>query len=87
MVALQATTSETVKFLERHPLFPLRAGEALPDALEALEMIGRPLEPMQLRMVADFVDSVDQARASVGRAGARFSDPARARRPGDRVQG
>ena len=72
MVALQASTSETVKFLERHPLFPLRAGEALPDALEALDVIGRPLDPLQLRMVADFVDSVDQARASVGRAGADF---------------
>jgi DNA mismatch repair protein MutS2 len=72
VVALQAATSETVKFLERHPLFPLRAGEALPDALDAIEVIGRPLDPLQLRMVADFVDSVDQARASVGRAGADF---------------
>jgi DNA mismatch repair protein MutS2 len=72
VVAAQAGTSETVKFLERHPLFPLRAGEALPDALEALGMQGRPLEPLQLRMVADFVDSVDQTRASVGRAGAEF---------------
>src|SRR5688572_11253325 len=72
VVAAQAATSETVTFLERHPLFPLRAGEALPDALDALDVPGRPLEPLQLRMVADFVDSVDQARASVGRAGADF---------------
>ena len=72
VVAAQAATSETVTFLERHPLFPLRAGEALPDALAALEVTGRPLEPLQLRMVADFVDSVDQARASVGRAGDTF---------------
>ncbi len=72
VVALQASTSETVRFLERHPLFPLRAGEALPDALEALDVVGRPLEPLQLRMVADFVDSVEQARASIGRAGADF---------------
>ena len=72
VVASQASTSETVKFLERHPLFPLRAGEALPEALEALDVIGRPLEPLQLRLVADFVDSVDQSRASVGRAGADF---------------
>jgi DNA mismatch repair protein MutS2 len=69
-VAAQAATSETVKFLERHPLFPLRAGEALPEALAALDVTGRPLEPLQLRMVADFVDSVDQARAGIGRAGA-----------------
>jgi len=70
VVAAQAATSETVGFLERHPLFPLRAGEALPEALAQLDVQGRPLEPLQLRMVADFVDSVDQARAGIGRAGA-----------------
>ncbi|HEX8028542.1 MAG TPA: endonuclease MutS2 [Vicinamibacterales bacterium] len=72
VVASQAATSETVKFLERHPLFPLRAGEALLDALDSLDVLGRPLEPLQLRMLADFVDSVDQARASIGRAGSEF---------------
>src|SRR5688572_13150051 len=70
--AAQAATSETVKFLERHPLFPLRAGEALPLALEVLEVTGRPLEPLQLRLLADFVDSVDQTRAGIGRAGEGF---------------
>jgi len=72
VVAAQAATSETVNFLERHPLFPLRAGESLPDALEGLAITGRPLEPLQLRMVADFVDSVDQTRASVMRGGDAF---------------
>ena len=72
VIAAQEATSETVKFLERHPLFPLRAGEALPDALDALEVQGRPLEPLQLRLLADFVDSVDQSRAAIGRAGAEF---------------
>ena len=72
VVAAQAATSETVGFLERHPLFPLRAGEALPEALAQLDVQGRPLEPLQLRMVADFVDSVDQARAGIGRAGDDF---------------
>jgi DNA mismatch repair protein MutS2 len=72
VVAAQASTSETVTFLERHPLFPLRAGEGLPEALDALDVTGRPLDPLQLRMLADFVDSVDQARASVARAGAEF---------------
>ena len=72
VVAMQAATSETVNFLERHPLFPLRAGESLPDALEGLAIVGRPLEPLQLRMVADFVDSVDQTRASVMRGGDAF---------------
>jgi DNA mismatch repair protein MutS2 len=71
-VAAQASTSETVKFLERHPLFPLRAGEELREALDALDVQGRPLEPLQLRMLADFVDSVDQARAGIARAGDDF---------------
>ena len=72
VVAAQAATTETVRFLERHPLFPLRAGEALPDALDGLDVQGRPLEPLQLRLLADFVDSVDQARANIGKAGADF---------------
>ena len=72
VVAQQDSTTETVKFLDRHPLFPLRAGEALPDALTALDVQGRPLEPLQLRLLADFVDSVDQSRASIARAGAEF---------------
>ena len=72
VVAAQTATTETVTFLERHPLFPLRAGEALPQALDALDITGRPLEPLQLRMLADFVDSVDQTRAGIGRAGDDF---------------
>ncbi len=72
VVASQDATTETVRFLERHPLFPLRAGDALPDALGALEVVGRPLDPQQLRLVADFLDSVDQARAGIGRAGDDF---------------
>ena len=72
VVAAQEATSETVKFLERHPLFPLRAGAALPDALDALAVQGRPLEPLQLRLLADFVDSVEQSRAAIARAGAEF---------------
>ncbi len=72
VVSLQAATTETVKFLERHPLVPLRAGEGLPDALDALAVIGRPLEPLQLRLLADFLDSVDQSRAGIARAGADF---------------
>jgi len=72
VVAAQEATSETTRFLERHPLFPLRAGESLPEALASLAITGRPLEPLQLRMLADFVDSVDQAGVSVRRAGADF---------------
>ena len=72
VVAAQEATSETVRFLERHPLFPLRAGESLPEALASLAITGRPLDPLQLRLLADFVDSVDQAGVSVRRAGGDF---------------
>jgi len=72
VVPAQHATSETVLFLERHPLFPLRAGESLPESLASLALKGRPLEPLQLRGLADFVDSVEQTRASVMRAAASF---------------
>src|SRR5688572_6107960 len=79
VVAAQASTTETVKFLERHPLFPLRAGEALPEALDGLDVQGRPLEPLQLRLHADFVDLADQSRACFVKAG-RGAAAAAARR-------
>ena len=72
VVEAQQATTETVAFLERQPLFPLRAGEALPEVLDALDVVGRPLDPLQLRLLADFVDSVDQSRAGIGRAGPDF---------------
>lgn len=72
VVPAQHATSETVLYLERHPLFPLRAGESLPASLATLALKGRPLEPLHLRALADFVDSVEQTRAGVVRAGASF---------------
>jgi DNA mismatch repair protein MutS2 len=72
VVPAQQATSETVSFLERHPLFPLRAGESLPESLASLALKGRPLEPLHLRALADFVDSVEQTRAGVIRGGAVF---------------
>ena len=75
VLAMQASTSETVRFLERHPLFPLRAGEALPEALDALDVAGRPLEPLQLRLLADFgtelIDRLLDERAAAAAAPSR----------------
>ncbi len=68
----QQGTTETVAYLERQPLFPLRASESLPAALESLAAPGFPLEPLQLRVLADFVDSVEQTRAGILRAGLDF---------------
>ena len=72
VVPAQRATTETVTFLERQPLFPLRAGEVFAEALASLTVLGRPLEPLQLRAVADFVDSADHTRISIVTAGAAF---------------
>ncbi|MGQ0736263.1 MAG: endonuclease MutS2, partial [Acidobacteriota bacterium] len=65
--ALDATT-ETTAYLEGHPLFPLRAGEGLEEALATLAVTGQILEPLQLRLVAEFLDSVDHACTAVRQA-------------------
>jgi DNA mismatch repair protein MutS2 len=69
--ALEGTT-ETTAFLERHDLFPLRAGQGIDDALAGLGIEGRPLEPLQLRSLADFLDSLDRTRTAIDAAGAAF---------------
>ena len=69
--ALNATT-ETTAYLERNALFPLRAGTGLDDALEVVAVVGQLLEPLPLRVVADFLDSVDQTRTSVRNATGQF---------------
>jgi DNA mismatch repair protein MutS2 len=65
VATLQRATSETVRFFERNPQFPLRAGQGLPDALTGLTVEGRPLDPLQLRTLAEFIDSVERARAGI----------------------
>jgi DNA mismatch repair protein MutS2 len=65
-------TSETAAYLESNALFPLRAGAGLDEALVALQIEGQPLEPLPLRNVADFLDSVAQARASIHGATGSF---------------
>ncbi len=72
VVASIKATSETVTFLERHPLFPLRASDAILETLDALSAPGVPLEPLHLRALADFVETVEETRAAVMRAGASF---------------
>jgi DNA mismatch repair protein MutS2 len=69
---LLAATSETRRYLEVHPLFPLRASAELPQVLSALAVEGRPLEALRLIALADFLDSIDEARAAIRRAGGSF---------------
>ena len=69
--ALNAT-SETVAYLDTNPLFPLRAGASLDEALAVLQVEGHLLEPLPLRGVADFLDSVDIARGAIRSATGSF---------------
>ena len=71
VVAAQASTTETVKFLERHPLFPLRAGEALPEALDGARR-ARPAARAAATAAA-------RRLRRFGRSGARRASPAPAR--------
>ena len=63
-----AATSETVRYVATHGVFPLRAGAGLEAALVGLGVEGRPLEALQLRILADFVASIADAQAAVARA-------------------
>ncbi len=69
---LQAATSEGVRYLNDNPLFPLRAPEDLEATLEALSVQGRPLEPIRLLALSQFLESVEHARTSVKRVGGSF---------------
>ncbi len=68
---LKATT-ETVRYLDGNPLFPLRASSEMPAILTALAVEGRLLEPLRLVALADFLDSVDEARAGIQRTPGAF---------------
>ena len=63
-----AATSETARYVGQNSVFPLRAGAGLAQALEGLAVEGRPLEALQLRILADFVASIADAQTAVGRA-------------------
>jgi DNA mismatch repair protein MutS2 len=69
--ALQATT-ETARYLEAQPLFPLRAPEDLEELLALLGVVGRGLEPARLLALSAFLESVEAAGAAVRRARGNF---------------
>jgi DNA mismatch repair protein MutS2 len=72
VATLQRATSETVRFYEQRPPFPLRAGQGLTEALAGLAVEGRPLDPLGLRTLAEFIDSVERSRAGVMAAAGSF---------------
>ena len=68
----QAATTETVRFVTAHGVFPLRASSDLPQLLAALAVEGRALESLRLLALATFLDSIDEARAGIRRAPGSF---------------
>jgi DNA mismatch repair protein MutS2 len=69
---LLTSTSQTRRYLSSNPLFPLRASTDLPQTLEALAVQGRMLEPLRLLTLADFLDSIDDARVGIRRMSGSF---------------
>ncbi len=65
-------TSETTAYLESNALFPLRAGSGLQAALAVLPIEGQPLEPLALRTLADFLDSIEVSRSAIRAATGSF---------------
>jgi DNA mismatch repair protein MutS2 len=69
---LLTSTSQTRRYLSSNPLFPLRASTDLPQTLEALAVQGRMLESLRLLTLADFLDSIDEARVGIRRMSGSF---------------
>jgi DNA mismatch repair protein MutS2 len=67
VIAAQKSTSEGTRFLADHPGFPLRAPSDLHEIIEALGVEGRPLEPLRLIALADYLESIEHSRTSVTR--------------------
>jgi DNA mismatch repair protein MutS2 len=67
VIAAQRATTEGVRFLADNPGFPLRAPSDLESILDALGIEGRALEPLRLLGLAEYLESIEQARAAVKR--------------------
>ena len=70
--AAQRATTEGTRALAGMPGFPLRAPSDLVATLEALGVVGRPLEPLRLLGLADFLDSIDATRSTIRRLTGSF---------------
>jgi DNA mismatch repair protein MutS2 len=68
----QRATTEGTRFLADHPGFPLRPPSDLDEIISALAVDGRALEPLRLLGVADYLESIEQTRGAVRKAGDSF---------------
>lgn len=67
VAAAQRATTEGTAFLADHPGFPLRAPSDLDEVIEALNVDGRALEPLRLRALSGYLESIEQSRDAVTR--------------------
>jgi DNA mismatch repair protein MutS2 len=72
VVAAQRATTEGVRFLGDHPGFPLRAPSDLDLILQALAIEGRPLEPLRLFGLAEYLESIEQTRSAIRNVAGSF---------------
>ncbi len=72
VIAAQRATTEGSRFLSDHPGFPLRAPSDLMSILDALGVEGRPLEPLRLLGLADYLESIEQSRSAITALGSSF---------------
>ena len=67
-----AATTEGARYLADGGLFPLQAPPEIQGTLAALAIEGRPLEPLRLLGLGDFLDTLEQTRAAIRGAGGHY---------------
>lgn len=67
-----AATTETVRFIGKHGVFPLRAAAELPAILDALAVEGRALEGQALLALSAFIESVEETHAAIRRTSGSY---------------
>jgi DNA mismatch repair protein MutS2 len=72
VIAAQRATTEGVRFLVDNPGFPLRAPSDLEAILDALGVDGRPLEPLRLLGLSDYLESIELSRNAISKLGPTF---------------
>ena len=65
-------TTEGVRYLADGGPFPLQAPGDIDATLSALAIEGRPLEPLRLLGLADFLSSLEETRAAIRRAAGSY---------------